>query len=218
MTLEGSEKENQKKAWRHVLKNFVSNIVLCAAFAISARLPLLFHHQSSLNGFYVFLDCFQSNWRSPSRVKVHLALSQTLSCTFDWAPRTFYLRITAPPSYSGPPSFLRVTPQGKALLAINFLFVCWTLLFLGSAWSPKDQYKRVHVVVADLDGGLVGGALMAAFTKAKAQGDVPTFTYHIQNATRTTPEVRLGEGGAEPGLEGSVAGTTPRAHPPRICA
>ena len=62
------------------------------------------------------------------------------------------------------------------IMVLIFTFIL--LLFFGVGWMPKDNYKNINVAIADLDGGLIGKALLKV-----SQSPSILFTGTILNST-----------------------------------
>ena len=50
----------------------------------------------------------------------------------------------------------------KSLFFLSILFIFILLLFYGMSWNPKDNYHNIQLAIVDLDGGMIGQALLAA--------------------------------------------------------
>jgi hypothetical protein len=50
----------------------------------------------------------------------------------------------------------------KATIALCMIFPLMLCLFFGVGWAPKDNYHNVRIAVADLDGGIIGQAILTA--------------------------------------------------------
>jgi hypothetical protein len=50
----------------------------------------------------------------------------------------------------------------KASIFLSILFLFLLIMFYGMSWNPKDNYFRVKLAIIDLDGGMIGQALLAA--------------------------------------------------------
>jgi hypothetical protein len=50
----------------------------------------------------------------------------------------------------------------KSSIFLSILFLFLLILFYGMSWNPKDNYIRVKLAIVDLDGGMIGQALVAA--------------------------------------------------------
>jgi hypothetical protein len=78
-------------------------------------------------------------------------------------------------------SSLKTIAKGTAiLLCILPLLLC---LFFGVGWNPKDNYKNINFAVLDLDGGMIGNAILTA-----AQSPINPFTATVLSNTTSFDE------------------------------
>ncbi len=66
-------------------------------------------------------------------------------------------------------------------IALACIFPLMLSLFYGVGWSPKDNYHNVQLLVADLDGGIVGQAIRSAASN-------PSFPFSVTVVTTSSPE------------------------------
>lgn len=50
----------------------------------------------------------------------------------------------------------------KSVIFLSILFIFLLIMFYGMTWNPKDNYHNVQLALVDLDGGMIGKALLAA--------------------------------------------------------
>ncbi|GAA5913885.1 hypothetical protein JCM6882_004387 [Rhodosporidiobolus microsporus] len=98
-----------------------------------------------------------------------------------------------PPARGGPP---HMTNEQKTRLVlsklipagISYQLVFWicALWLFGSLYKSTEKTHRLHVAVADFDGGSVGSSLLSAVVAVNGQKTMPTFS--IIPANETSPE------------------------------
>ena len=78
-----------------------------------------------------------------------------------------------------------VAGMGIGLVALCALFTVMLLLFIGVGWQTRNYYGNIHLAVLDLDGGIIGSAIVAI----ASSGLIP-FTTEVLPVTTPIDELR----------------------------